>query len=421
MRNQDIVNTHYLDGFQYTESQMDFFSHTEGYVKGLSAASLGTMNYEYVYTYTDHLGNIRLRYTMDRQNDELKILEEDHYYPFGLKHKGYNPENYVFNVKGEGIVEIVPVTPDNRDTYKYKFGGKEYQDEFSINMYDFGARNYDPALGRWMNIDPLAELIESESPFNYALNNPIYYRDSDGRAPKGMLDPYLIFNGKDNKLYIYDDNGTPDDKSDDILLGVFDAHNIVDSKSQGKWEDGTYNMFDKTKRRTRGSMETVNLPLFNYYVYLKLDLFNAQRLSYTRKGTKSVRVKQDSDYGAYGSGGIYRSESFTQSDGKYRQGMAVHSGRLHKSFLSRVTFGCIRTTDEAMTAIDNAILNYGPLSTITVEENLSPVTPRPEVTPIPKPDLTWPDSDPIPFHDPGIAPIPTDGGTITPPSPIFLD
>lgn len=47
-------------------------------------------------------------------------------------------------------------------------------------MYDYGARNYDPALGRWMNIDPLAELYDNSSTYTYILNNPLIYTDPDG-------------------------------------------------------------------------------------------------------------------------------------------------------------------------------------------------------------------------------------------------
>ena len=71
------------------------------------------------------------------------------------------------------------------DPYKYKFGGKEYQDEFDINTYDFGARFYMPGIARWGVIDPKADDIMQIdiSPYHYSWNNPVNINDPDGECP----------------------------------------------------------------------------------------------------------------------------------------------------------------------------------------------------------------------------------------------
>ena len=97
-------------------------------------------------------------------------------YPFGLQHKGYNN-----TISSNG----------NSTAQKFGYNGKELNQELGLEWHDFGARNYDASLGRWMNLDPLAEQMRRHSPYNYAYDNPIYFIDPDGMKPHGPGNPIL--------------------------------------------------------------------------------------------------------------------------------------------------------------------------------------------------------------------------------------
>ncbi|MGK9123890.1 RHS repeat-associated core domain-containing protein [Olivibacter sp. SA151] len=83
------------------------------------------------------------------------------YYPFGLQ--------YV----AEPTTSIAGSPKNN-----YLYNGKELQDK--LKAYDFGFRFYDPVIGRWGRVDPLAENHYDHAPYNYVLGNPVKYADFMG-------------------------------------------------------------------------------------------------------------------------------------------------------------------------------------------------------------------------------------------------
>ncbi|MDP3558338.1 MAG: RHS repeat-associated core domain-containing protein [Bacteroidota bacterium] len=145
-----------------------------------------------------------------------------YYDPLGRVVKTVNPDNSEQRVVyGTPTALNTPsnVTPSPWVNYSYGMNGKEKDDEIvgSGNSYDYGARQYDPRLGRWWSIDPLAIKYADLTPYHFCDNSPIRIKDDDGRdiiilsAPKGAGGyghaAVLIGNDKDG-WKLYSKNGT---------------------------------------------------------------------------------------------------------------------------------------------------------------------------------------------------------------------
>jgi RHS repeat-associated protein len=147
-------------------------------------------------------------------------------YPFGLKHKEY------YNVISSN---------GNSTAQNFKYNGKELNEELGLDWYDFGARNYDASLGRWMNIDPLAENSRRWSPYNFAYNNPIYFIDPDGMQAIPADDPIINSSGKiiaddgktDGKAYAVKDGVSDREIKNSVKDGTLNYDNVIEIEGQG--------------------------------------------------------------------------------------------------------------------------------------------------------------------------------------------
>ena len=117
------------------------------------------------YHTTDHLGSVRAITNM-----QGSVVERNGYYPFGSE---------------TALGSSYPKLLDNR----MKFNGKEVQTTGNLGLLDYGARMYDPAIGRWTAQNPLSEKYYSFSAYNYCVKNPVMFVDPDGRAAdRWMID-----------------------------------------------------------------------------------------------------------------------------------------------------------------------------------------------------------------------------------------
>jgi len=145
------TKTEYAGNKVYKNGTLSMILTEEGYI------TLSGSTSTYHYYLRDHQGNNRVVL-----NQSGTVEQVNHYYPFG-------------ELFGEGIQTV---------NQPYRYNGKELDRFQNLDVYDYGARHYDAAIGRWLTVDPAAELMYNWSPYNYTLNNPLRFTDPTGMVPE---------------------------------------------------------------------------------------------------------------------------------------------------------------------------------------------------------------------------------------------
>ena len=204
---------------------------------------------KYHYYLKDHQGNNRVVI-----NQSGTVEETNHYYPFGG----------VFASAGS----IQP----------YKYNGKEFDNKKGLNWYDYGARHYDAALGRFTTNDRFAEKYYSMSPYQYGANNPVNNIDVNGDTivvnpnPNGLIDNVRMFFGFDTKYQKDVKADLQQLKKDDKEIGEMiielekskNVHSITRTK-RGKSNSSGFDREKAKKDIPQGS-------IINYDLDVKTDI-----------------------------------------------------------------------------------------------------------------------------------------------------
>ena len=150
-----LQTVHTINGATTTTDYAGNMIYENGTLKRILVDGGYNENGEYYFYLKDHLGNNRV---VSKQDGT--VVETNDYYPYGMT--------------------FAESTATNAQPYKYN--GKELDTKGGLNLYDYGARHYDPVLGRFMTMDPMVEKYYSWSPYAYCLNNPLKYIDPNGKA-----------------------------------------------------------------------------------------------------------------------------------------------------------------------------------------------------------------------------------------------
>ena len=270
------------------------------------------------YYMKDHLGNIRVRFEdedgdgrirrilpAENEPSESEIISSHHYYPFGMEWTGHF------------------YTDAGKEIDRHRYNGKELEE---VGLYDYGARWYDPAVGRFLGVDPLADLFPSQSSYLYAYNNPIRFIDVDG---------------------LYGDENEANKQRDIAVNQGLDVGDIYQSGDEWGFNvingEDSYSAFDKSFGDSPNYLDSESTTLATVAASRKFDLYNGSQWKGTNGKYYNTGVSSGNSrpfYGNQHTGSVNTAKSKAKVAGRAGSLLGLYSvGATHLEYFENMNQG----------------------------------------------------------------------------------